>query len=71
MNETVQNRPLPPAPSFLTSCLRIFDVSVSEMLWSRRSVFLGLLLGGPVVLAVVLRIVDTLHSSGFRVNGAA
>ena len=41
------------------------------MLWSRRSIFLGLLLGGPVVLAVILRIVDTLHSSGFRVNGAA
>ena len=41
------------------------------MLWSRRSVFLGVLLGGPVLLAVVLRIVDTLHASGFKINGAA
>ena len=32
--------------------------------------FLGVLLGGPVVLAVALRVVDTLHASGFRVNGA-
>ena len=38
--------------------LRIFDLSLGQMLWSRRSVFLALLLGGPVVLAVALRIVD-------------
>jgi ABC-2 type transport system permease protein len=59
------------APSVLASAMRIFDLSLGQMLWSRRSVFLGLLLGGPVVLAVILRIVDSLHTSGFRVNGAA
>ncbi|MGH9140396.1 MAG: ABC transporter permease [Vicinamibacterales bacterium] len=58
-------------PGVLASALRIFDLSLGQMLWSRRSVFLGVLLGGPVLLAVVLRIVDTLHTSGFRVNGAA
>src|SRR5213080_3550156 len=58
-------------PPLVQSSVRIFDLSLGEMLWSRRSVFLGILLGGPVVLAVVLRIVDTLHASGFRVNGAA
>src|SRR3954449_7634510 len=58
-------------PSVFASAMRIFDLSLGQMLWSRRSVFLGVLLGGPVLLAVVLRIVDTLHSSGFRVNGAA
>jgi len=51
--------------------MRIFDLSLGQMLWSRRSVFLGLLLGAPVLLAVLVRIVDTLHASGFRVNGAA
>jgi ABC-type transport system involved in multi-copper enzyme maturation permease subunit len=61
----------PRAPSVLASAIRIFDLSLGQMLWSRRSVFLGLLLGGPVVLAVILRIVDSLHTSGFRVNGAA
>src|SRR3954467_14789179 len=60
-----------PTPGVLASALRIFDLSLGEMLWSRRSIFLGLLLGGPVVLAVILRIVDSLHASGFRVNGAA
>jgi len=40
------------------------------MLWSRRSVFLGILLGGPVVLAAIVRIVVTLYARGFRINGA-
>jgi ABC-2 type transport system permease protein len=61
----------PRTPTLLASAMRIFDLSLGQMLWSRRSVFLGVLLGGPVLLAVVLRIVDTLHASGFRVNGAA
>jgi len=61
----------PQVPSVWPSAMRIFDLSLGQMLWSRRSVFLGLLLGGPVILAVILRIVDSLHSSGFRVNGAA
>jgi ABC-2 type transport system permease protein len=64
-------QPASRAPSVLASAMRIFDLSLGQMLWSRRSVFLGLLLGGPVVLAVILRIVDSLHTSGFRVNGAA
>jgi len=40
----------------LTSAARIFDLSLGQMLWSRRSVFLGLVVGGPVVLAVALRL---------------
>jgi ABC-2 type transport system permease protein len=52
------------------SAMRIFDLSLGQMLWSRRSVFLGLLLGGPVLLALVLRIVTTLYTSGFQINGA-
>ena len=61
----------PRTPAVLPSAMRIFDLSLGQMLWSRRSIFLGLLLGGPVVLAVILRVVDSLRSSGFRVNGAA
>src|SRR3954463_9620263 len=59
------------APGLLASAVRVFDLSLGQMLWSRRSVFLGLLLGAPVFLAVILRIIDTLHTSGFRINGAA
>jgi ABC-type transport system involved in multi-copper enzyme maturation permease subunit len=59
-----------PTPSLAASSLRVFDLSLGQMLWSRRSVFLAVLLGGPVMLAVVLRIVSAMVSSGFRVNGA-
>jgi ABC-type transport system involved in multi-copper enzyme maturation permease subunit len=68
----MSSQPAPRASaSVLASAMRIFDLSLGQMLWSRRSVFLGLLLGAPVLLAVILRIVDTLHTSGFRINGAA
>lgn len=62
-------RPIPKVPSLLTSSLRVFDVSLGEMLWSRRTVFLALLVGGPVVIAVILRIVDALDVPALRVNG--
>jgi ABC-2 type transport system permease protein len=41
-------------PSVAASALRIFDLSLGQMLWSRRSVFLGVLLGGPVLLGKYL-----------------
>jgi ABC-type transport system involved in multi-copper enzyme maturation permease subunit len=58
------------APSTLQSAFRIFDLSLGQMLWSRRSVFLALLLGGPVALAFALRLVASLWTSAFQVNGA-
>jgi len=57
-------------PTTMASALRIFDLSLGQMLWSRRSVFLGVLLGGPVLLAIALRIATTMYASGFRINGA-
>src|SRR5688572_2145025 len=48
--------PARPQPSLWSSALRIFDLSLGQMLWSRRSVFLGLVVGGPIVLAVALRL---------------
>jgi ABC-2 type transport system permease protein len=59
-----------PRPTFAASTLRVFDLSIGQMLWSRRSVLLGVLLGGPVLLAAILRTVWMLHASSFRVNGA-
>src|SRR5688572_29526332 len=55
MNQPTQTRSLPPAPSFLTSCLRIFDVSIGEMLWSRRTVFMLLIVAAPVLIALFVR----------------
>ncbi|HEY7290800.1 MAG TPA: ABC transporter permease [Vicinamibacterales bacterium] len=57
-------------PTLAPSALKIFDLSLGQMLWSRRSVFLAVLLGGPVVLAITLRIISGLFTSGFRINGA-
>jgi ABC-type transport system involved in multi-copper enzyme maturation permease subunit len=55
----------------MASAARIFDLSLGQMLWSRRSVFLALVVGGPVVLAAVVRLVATLvPSSSLRINGA-
>jgi len=50
--------------------MRVFDLSLGQMLWSRRSVFLGILLGGPVVLAVILRVVAELYRAPLQINGA-
>src|SRR5687768_16587125 len=48
-------RSLPAAPGYLTSSLRIMDLSIGEMLWSRRTVFMLLIVGAPVLIALVLR----------------
>jgi ABC-2 type transport system permease protein len=58
-------------PTVLSSAMRIFDLSLGQMLWSRRSVILGILLGGPVLLAAAVRILVALYAAGFRINGAA
>lgn len=63
------DRPSPQMPSLLTASLRVFDVSLGEMLWSRRTVFLALVVGGPVLIALILRIVTALNVPALRVNG--
>jgi len=62
MNEstTVNARPLPAAPGFLTSALRVFDLSLGEMLWSRRTIFMALVVGAPVLIALFLRVLVAL-----------
>jgi ABC-2 type transport system permease protein len=57
-------------PPYVTAALRIFDLSLGEMLWSRRSVFLALVVGGPVIIAVVARVVEWFNLPALRVNGA-
>jgi len=63
-------RPMRP-PTVVSSAMRIFDLSLGQMLWSRRSVFLALLLGGPVLLAAAVRLIVFLYASGFKINGAS
>jgi len=55
--------------SFLNAAGRVFDLSLGEMLWSRRTVFMVMVLGAPVFLALVSRIVDLWWRAPFTVNG--
>ena len=57
---------------FLTSSLRVLEFTLGEMLWSRRTVFMGLVVGGPVVIALGLRALVSLDvfNVGGRVDGA-
>jgi ABC-2 type transport system permease protein len=68
MNET-SGRALPPSPPFLSSSLRIFDLSVGEMLWSKRTIFMALVVGVPVFIAVMLRAVVALGAPVFEGPG--
>jgi hypothetical protein len=49
------NRVIRKAPGTFTSSLRIFDLSLGEMLWSRRTIFMVLVVGAPVLIALFLR----------------
>ncbi len=63
------SRPQPPRPT--TAAARIFDLSLGEMLWSRRSLSLALLVGGGVLVALVVRVVVTIEPRALpRINGA-
>ena len=60
-----------PKPTLMRSAARIFDLSLGEMLWSRRSIFLALLVGGPVLLAAIVRALSiVVPTSSLRINGA-
>lgn len=54
---------------FWQAVQRVFDMSLGQMLWSRRTVFMALATGAPVVIAALLRIIHELGLSSFRVNG--
>jgi ABC-type transport system involved in multi-copper enzyme maturation permease subunit len=57
------------APSFMSSAIRVFDLSLGEMLWSRRTIFMALVMVAPIILALVSRIVQTMGVAPLRVNG--
>jgi ABC-type transport system involved in multi-copper enzyme maturation permease subunit len=63
--EPVNRRP----PSLLQSSLRIFDLSIGEMLWSRRTIFMALVVGGPVLIAAFTRFLVWLGAGTLSVDG--
>jgi len=60
-------------PGVIASALRVFDFSLGQMLWSRRSVFLGLLVGTPMLIAFIIRLIAISEGlpmiNGTRING--
>jgi ABC-2 type transport system permease protein len=54
--------------SFFQASRRVFDLSLGEMLWSRRTIFMALVVGGPVVLALIVKGVEYFGMSALRVN---
>ena len=58
-----------PNPPFFASAMRVFELSLGEMLWSRRTIFMALVVGGPVVLALVARVLQESGVPALRVNG--
>jgi ABC-2 type transport system permease protein len=54
------NRAPVAAPPVLTSSLRVFDLSLGEMLWSRRTIFMLLVVAAPVLIAAFLRLLVAL-----------
>jgi ABC-2 type transport system permease protein len=55
--------------SFWNASRRVMDLSLGEMLWSRRTIFMALVVGGPVILAVIVRILESFGLPALRVNG--
>jgi ABC-2 type transport system permease protein len=54
---------------FFEASRRVFDLSLGEMLWSRRTIFMALVVGLPVILAVVVRIIESFGMTALRVDG--
>jgi ABC-2 type transport system permease protein len=70
MSDAAIASPLEPrAPSFATSAVRVYELSLGEMLWSRRTIFMALVMMAPVILALVSRIVQSFGVAPLRVEG--
>ncbi len=67
------NAPAPrPRLSFLRSALQVCDLSLGQMLWSRRSIFLAIVVGAPVLLALAIRVIGAVYPAArLSVNGGA
>jgi ABC-type transport system involved in multi-copper enzyme maturation permease subunit len=61
--------PAPRAPGYFMAALRVLDLSIGQMLWSRRTIFMALVVAGPVLIAAFLRLVIALGLPVGRVNG--
>jgi ABC-type transport system involved in multi-copper enzyme maturation permease subunit len=58
-----------PRMSFMGASRRVFDLSLGEMLWSRRTIFMALVVGAPVVLALIAKTLEMFGMSALRIDG--
>jgi ABC-2 type transport system permease protein len=60
------------APPFASAAMRVFDLSLGQMLWSRRTIFLALIVGSPLALGLLFRVLEMIGVGGaIRVGGAS
>ena len=55
--------------SFMSGAASVFELSLGQMLWSRRTIFMALVVGAPVVVAAIFRAVQTSGIVPLRVEG--
>ena len=57
--------------SLVSAATRIFDLSLDQMLWSRRTVFMALVVGGPLLIALAVRVIDLFAAAqgGVQIDG--
>lgn len=53
-------------PGFVSSSLRILDLSIGEMLWSRRTIFMALVVAAPILIALIIRVLVGLGAPIFE-----
>lgn len=57
-------------PTLVASVARVFDLSLGQLLWSRRSLFFAVLVSAPVLLAALVRLATgTDGETLLRING--
>ncbi len=57
------------APSYVDAVFRVLDVSIGPLLWSKRTIFMMLAVGAPIVIAIIFRVIDAAGAAALRVNG--
>src|SRR5512142_729687 len=60
----------PKTPGSWAGVMRVFDLSLGQMIWSRRTVFMALVVAAPMALALLYRLFHTSFGDP-EVNGQA
>ena len=56
-------------PSWPAAVARVFELSFGQMLWSRRTIFMALVLGAPLVVAIAMRLVQIYGNAPLEMRG--